>query len=122
MSLCRLRARLSNAGSPDRPVQPEPRGGAFPGCGRNGQLDCVDEATNTTVFLRILESQRLLRRHEVGQPVTRASFSFDWPHSTATVTERGSGRAYGIDSWFYDNGEDAVVVPLDQWLAGWSPG
>ena len=96
-------------------------GGTFPGYGRNGQLDCVDEATNTTVFLRILESQRLLRWHDVGAPVTRASFSFDWPHSTATVTERASGRAYGIDSWFYDNGQDAVAVPLDQWLAGWSP-
>ena len=73
------------------------------------------------MLLRILEGAELLRWHEVGPPESRDSLFWDWPHTTATIAERAGGRRYTVDSWFYDNGEDAVVVPLEQWLAGWWP-
>ena len=73
------------------------------------------------MLLRILEGAELLRWHEVGPPESRGSLFWDWPHTTATIAERAGGRRYTVDSWFYDNGEDAVVVPLEQWLAGWWP-
>lgn len=97
------------------------RGRTFGGYGRNGQLDCVDEAANTTVLLHILDAAHLLRWHDVGVPETRGSLLWDWPHTAATIAERRTGRRYTVDSWFFDNGEDAVVVPLEDWLADWQP-
>lgn len=97
------------------------RGGTFVGFGRGGQLDCVDEATNTTMLLHMLAARGLLAWHDVGEPAERGLIVDSWPHATATVVERRSGRAYTVDSWFFDNGHDAAVVPLERWLAGWVP-
>ena len=31
------------------------------------------------------------------------------------------GERYVVDSWFVDNGEPAVVLPLAEWLKGGGP-
>ncbi len=87
-----------------------------------GELDCVDEAANTTTYLKVLAAAGLLRWHEVAAPAGRGHFFDGWPHNTAVVAERAGGARYAIDSWFFDNGRPAAVVPLAQWLAGWRPG
>lgn len=97
------------------------KGGTFPGLFESGQMDCIDESTNTTTYLRLLAGQGLLRRHAVGEDVTRGYFIFGWPHSAATIREKANGMEHAVDSWFFDNGVDAVVVPLKQWRDGWSP-
>lgn len=87
------------------------------------QQDCIDESTNTTVFLGLLESRGALRFHTVRTPAGRFpvfSGSF-WPHHTAVVAERETGRAFAVDSWFEDGGKPAHVVPLDLWSGGWKP-
>ncbi|ENO87727.1 hypothetical protein [Thauera linaloolentis] len=33
----------------------------------------------------------------------------------------GAGERYAVDSWFVDNGEAAVVLPLAEWLNGGGP-
>lgn len=96
-------------------------GGTFPGLFRAGQMDCIDESTNTTVYLRLFAAEGLLRWHAVGQDVTRGYFLFGWPHTTATVREKATGEDYAVDSWFFDNGVEPVIVPLEQWRSGWSP-
>lgn len=88
----------------------------FPG---RRQLDCVDEAVNTTRFLAMLERAGLLRFHQRGRPVHRA-FAGGFSHMTATLRDR-EGAFWAIDSWFRDSGQPADVVPLDAWLAGWNP-
>ena len=88
---------------------------------REGQLDCIDEAYNTTTYLRLLAVQGLIKWHDVGQPMQRGSFIDRWPHNTATIVERGSGVQYTVDSWFHANGEMPETVLLKDWLAGWSP-
>ncbi len=97
------------------------RGGTFEAFGRQGQLDCVDEATNTTTFLRMLEHDGLLKWHAVSEPVSRSILVTGWPHSTATVGEINNGHRYAVDSWILDNGMDASVVPLEVWTAGLAP-
>ena len=97
------------------------RGGTFPAYGGYRQLDCVDEATNTTTFLRMLEHESQLKWHRVSWPVSRGIFVTGWPHSTATIEEIQNRRQFAVDSWFFDNGEDAVIVPLEAWSAGWVP-
>lgn len=86
-----------------------------------GQLDCIDEAYNTTTYLRLIASEGLLKWHEVGEPHQRGDFITGWPHNTATVIERETKTAYTIDSWFHANGEMPEVVLLSEWLSGWSP-
>jgi hypothetical protein len=97
------------------------RGGTFQAYGGYRQLDCVDEATNTTTLLRMLEHEGHLKWHRVSWPVSRGIFVTGWPHSTATIEEIQNQRQFAVDSWFFDNGEDAVVVPYDAWVAGWVP-
>lgn len=86
-----------------------------------GQLDCIDEAYNTTTYLRLLASEGLLKWHDVGDPHQRGDFITGWPHNTATVIERETHTAYTVDSWFHANGILPEVVLLSDWLAGWSP-
>jgi hypothetical protein len=97
------------------------KGGTFPGLFQAGQMDCIDESTNTTVYLRLLAANDLLRWHEVGPDATRGYFLFGWPHTTATIRETGSGEDYAVDSWFFDNGVEPVIIPLKLWRAGWRP-
>lgn len=98
------------------------KGGTFENFGSPGQLDCVDEALNTTTLLKILENQGLLVWHDVSTPIQR-SFTFEgWLHATAVVVERDTAKAYAIDSWFQDNGQRAEVVPVEAWFGGWVPG
>jgi hypothetical protein len=97
-------------------------GGTFTGFGLQGQLDCTDEATNTATYLRLFAAAGLVRHHEVDARVTRGWFLFGWPHVSATVRERGSGRVYAMDTWFHPNGHPAEVVPLEAWKDGWEPG
>lgn len=97
------------------------KGGDLKGLGQDGQMDCIDESTNTTTYLRLFAAHGLLHWHAVGAPATRGYFIFGWPHTTAAVRENATGEEYAVDSWFFDNGVDAVVIPLQQWRDGWSP-
>lgn len=96
-------------------------GGTFEGVGESGQLDCVDEAVNTTRLLVLLQESRLLRFHVAEAPATRGAFLLGWPHTSAVLMEKQTGARFAVDSWFHDNGVMAEVVPLDTWLAGWAP-
>jgi len=96
-------------------------GGTFTGVGKTGQLDCEDEATNTTRFLVVLDRAGLLRFHDVGSPSTRGVFVGGWPHQTAVLVETATGASWAVDSWFRDNGKPAAVVSLEQWQGGWRP-
>ena len=85
------------------------------------QLDCVDEALNTTAYLAMMKQDGLLRFHDLRGPATRGFLFRGWPHTTAAIFEPGSGRPYAVDSWFFDNGKAPVILPLSQWQDGWQP-
>ncbi|GAB4365121.1 MAG: hypothetical protein Kow00114_22120 [Kiloniellaceae bacterium] len=98
------------------------RGGTFNAMSGNDQFDCVDETTNTSVYLTLLATSGYLQWHRLeGWAGRGALIDGSWPHQSAVVVEIASGRAYAVDSWFEDNGRAAHVVPLEQWRAGWSP-
>jgi len=96
------------------------KGGTF-GAAGDFQMDCVDETTNTTYYLLMLERQGLLRWHEVGEPAMRGWFLRGWPHMAATLFERPGTARWVVDSWFLDNGEPPFVLPFQQWRRGWHP-
>lgn len=104
-----------------------PQSGTRTDTGRNqhsgnqpDQLDCVDEAVNSTTYLRLIAERGLLRFHDVAPPANRIIEVFN-AHNTAVVVDRATGASYAVDSWFYDNGSPAVVLPLTVWRAGWDP-
>ena len=96
------------------------KGGTFPGLGQPGQMDCIDESINTTIYLTMLQKYGLLRWHNVADRATRW-WIFSWPHTTAVIEERASKRRWAVDSWFLDNGEPPFVLPLETWRKGWKP-
>jgi hypothetical protein len=81
---------------------------------RKGQMDCIDESTNTTAYLRLLENTGLLRYHRVLQRIYRAPFVFD-QHWAAQIEELGTQRRYAVDSWFLDNGEPPYIQAVEAW-------
>jgi hypothetical protein len=83
------------------------------------QLDCVDEAVNTTDYLRLLAANGLLRFHTVELPVHRGGFVD--AHNTAVMRDRTTGVEYAVESYFYPNGVPAAVLTLADWRAGWDP-
>lgn len=95
----------------------------FAGLGLPGQMDCIDESTNTTVYLRMLQNDGLLRWHQQASRISRGFFSgiLSMPHSTAVIKETNSPATYAVDSWFLANGEEPFIVPIESWKAGWEP-
>ncbi|MGV6857886.1 MAG: hypothetical protein ACWA5X_02830 [bacterium] len=89
----------------------------YPGPSEPGQMDCIDESTNTTEYLRLLESLHLLRWHKSGERVKRATFIFN-DHWTATLVDTVNGGTYAVDSWFWDNGQPPEILPLQDWKRG----
>ena len=97
------------------------RGRNIAGFGQPGQLDCIDESTNTTTYLRLLERDGLLRFHRVAERATRFGLFVGMPHSTAVIEEFDSGSRYAVDSWFRDNGQLPHIVRLEDWRSGLDP-
>jgi hypothetical protein len=80
------------------------------------QLDCIDEATNTTSLLLLLAENGYIHHHRVGAPAARGFFiDLRYPHATAVLTDKGSGEKWAIDSWPRANAEPPVVQPLVEW-------
>lgn len=96
------------------------RGGNYADGGENGKMDCIDHSTNTSAFLRLLQARGWLRFHEVLEPVMRRRYLFA-EHWTARIRERQTQSVYAVDSWFFDNGHPAAVLPVEDWLAGAGP-
>jgi hypothetical protein len=93
------------------------RGRTQVGQGERGQLDCVDEATNTTSLLLVLAGQGYLQHHRVVEPAQRGFFiDFRYPHSTAVIRDKSTGEAWAVDSWPRAHAEPPVIQPLKEWL------
>ncbi len=86
------------------------------------QMDCIDEAFNSTTYLYLLRKAGLIRFHSLGQPLHRGNYIDRWPHNSATIHEiSGDKEHYVVDSWFHANGQEPEIVPASLWSGGWSP-
>ena len=88
------------------------------------QEDCVDESTNTTSYLMVLQANGLLRYHTVEGPLGEDNMLYGtmigrpvkyWPHYTATIRETKTGQRWAVDSWIADNGENPSITKLEDW-------
>lgn len=80
--------------------------------GEPGELDCIAESTNTDQYLQLLADAGLLRFHRVAERQMRGVLLVHW---TAVLEETAGGEAWAVDSWFRDNGEPPVILPLARW-------
>jgi hypothetical protein len=86
------------------------------GQGSPDQMDCIDEATNTTALLRLLAHHGYLRHHRVMQPSARGFFiDLRYPHATAVLAETATGNKWAVDSWPRANSEPPVIQLLSEW-------
>jgi hypothetical protein len=94
------------------------------------QEDCVDESTNTTSFLTVLQSNNLLRYHIVQGPLGEDNMLYGtligrpvkyWPHYTAIILETKTGQRWAVDSWIGDNGENPSITKLEDWYLKSTP-
>ena len=90
--------------------------------GLHAKMDCIDESTNTTIYLTLFKRQGLLRHHDVLDRSTRGWFFLGMPHTTAVIRNHADGSLWAVDSWFLNNGEPPFIVPLGVWRRGWKPG
>ncbi len=85
-----------------------------------GQLDCISESKNTTLYLNLLSQQGLIHQHQVKPRERRNPWFFD-THWTAVIKDQNSDQSYAVDSWFLKNGEPPIILPLEIWRSGWKP-
>ncbi|MDQ6437915.1 hypothetical protein RB623_28005 [Mesorhizobium sp. LHD-90] len=80
-----------------------------------GQMDCIDESTNTTTLLRLIEAKGMLRHHRVLRRTSRGYLLDNrFPHFAAVIVDK-SGRRWAVDSWYEPGGGAPDIMPLDQW-------
>lgn len=84
--------------------------------GAPGQMDCIDESTNTRHLMQYLEARGFMVHHSIEQNVTRgALLDGRYPHWTAVIKERGSGTKWAVDSWYEPAGGAPDIMPLAEW-------
>ncbi len=101
------------------------RGGNYEDGHAPGKMDCIDHSTSTTRLLELLAARGALRWHRVLSPEVR-HFLWVFPaHWSAVIEEVVADDAvpqhFVVDSWFVNNGEPAVILPLAEWKKGAGP-
>lgn len=97
------------------------RAGTFNNSEYLHQQDCNDEAINSTTYLRLMQQAGLIRYHDILDTRTRKFFLTGWPHTAAVIREQANQAEYAVDSWFYDNGYPATIIPMATWKDGYIP-
>jgi hypothetical protein len=90
----------------------------FAASGDPTQQDCVDEATNTTSYMLVLQNHGLLKHHTVGTPFSKDDYTrgvAGWTHWTGVLKETASGQRWAVDSWIYGNGENPAIDEVESW-------
>ncbi len=102
------------------------RGGNYADNAVYGRMDCIDHSKTTTRLLLLIEKRGWLRFHRVLEPALRVRFLL-FQHYSAQIEEIGPSETgampgrFVVDSWFFDNGHPAAVMPLAAWMAGEGP-
>ena len=80
------------------------------------QMDCIDLTANITELLRLLERNKLMKFHQVGEPVSRG-FIIDGkqPHTTPVIVETAGGGQWSVDSWTHAYGEAPDILTIAEW-------
>ncbi len=80
------------------------------------QMDCIDLTANITELLIVLDRNKLLRYHRVGEPVSRGLFvDGRQPHTTPVIVETATGTEWSVDSWTKAYGQSPDIMTISEW-------
>jgi len=88
-----------------------------------GRTDCIDNSSNTTTYLHILQDIGELPGWTVTSPDVRNRILIT-VHWTAVIVDKDSGLSWSVDSWFRPNGHLPMLMPLQDWFeekVAWQP-
>jgi len=97
------------------------RGGNYADGTVHGRMDCIDHSRTTGRMLQLLAERGVLRWHRPLGVQGRRWLGIIESHYSAAIEETATGAVHVVDSWFVDNGEPAVILPLDDWKKGAGP-
>jgi hypothetical protein len=84
--------------------------------GAKGQMDCIDESTNTRHVMMYLQDRGLMTHHAVQASVTRGALvDGRYPHWSAVIKDKASGKRWAVDSWYEPAGGPPDIVDLAYW-------
>ncbi len=118
--IARAVAQLYLAASRQTPIWRDRGGNRNDNTDLPGAMDCLDHSANTTAFLQLMQRVGMLRFHRLGEPARRIRY-FVAEHWSARIVESASDAEYVVDSWFFDLGTPAIVMPLAAWRTGDDP-
>jgi hypothetical protein len=80
------------------------------------QMDCIDLTANVTELLSVLDRNKMLKFHHVGEPVSRGVFvDGKQPHTTAVIVENAGGTEWSVDSWTKAYGQNPDIMTISEW-------
>jgi hypothetical protein len=80
------------------------------------QMDCIDLTANATELMIVLERNKMLKFHHVGEPVSRGVFvDGKQPHTTAVIVENTTGTEWSVDSWTKAYGQNPDIMTITEW-------
>jgi len=80
------------------------------------QMDCIDLTANITELLIVLDRNKLLRFHRVGEPVSRGLFvDGKQPHTTPVIVDTATGTEWSVDSWTKAYGQSPDIMTISEW-------
>jgi hypothetical protein len=80
------------------------------------QMDCIDLTANITELLIVLDRNKLLRYHRIGEPVSRGLFiDGRQPHTTPVIVEIATGTEWSVDSWTKAYGKIPDIMTISDW-------
>ena len=79
-------------------------------------MDCIDLTANITELLIVLDRNKMLKFHHVGEPVSRGVFvDGKQPHTTAVIVENATGTQWSVDSWTKAYGQNSDIMTITDW-------
>jgi len=82
--------------------------------GVEGRTDCVDNSTNTSTFLKVLQDLGQLPGWSVQAPSVRKAWDINRVHWTAVLKD-SNNKLWSVDSWFRRHGHLPFMMPLENW-------
>jgi hypothetical protein len=80
------------------------------------QMDCIDLTANITELLIVLDRNKFLKFHRVGEPVSRGLFvDGKQPHTTPVIVEIATGTQWSVDSWTKSYGQSPDIMTITEW-------
>jgi hypothetical protein len=79
-------------------------------------MDCIDLTANITELLIVLDRNKLLKFHRIGEPVSRGLIvDGKQPHTTPVIAEIATGTEWSVDSWTKAYGQSPDIMTITQW-------